>query len=280
MSEPLSQIESYNLQPFYKLLERHVGIALDSSKEYLVVARLTPIAKVNQFEDYIELLKFLEQNPVGDLHWTCFEALTTNETFFFRDVHPFEALRTHVLPDLIQAKRTLKELHIWSAAASTGQEPYSLAMLMKENFPELNSWKLNITATDISQSVLDKAKSGVYNQTELQRGLSADQIRRYFTRLPNGNYVIIDDLKKMIKFDTINLVQSWPVMPKFDLILMRNVMIYFNQATKIDLIKKVHRQLADKHSALMLGSSESILFDTTFQVVQLPKVSYYKKILG
>ncbi|MEI7427355.1 MAG: protein-glutamate O-methyltransferase CheR [Betaproteobacteria bacterium] len=279
MNEPSSQIEPYNFQPFYKLLERHVGIALDSTKEYLIVSRLTPIAKAHQFEDYIALLKHLEQTKVGDLHWACFEALTTNETFFFRDIFPFDALKTNILPDLMNAKRGLKELYIWCAAASTGQEPYSLAILMKENFPELNSWKLNIFATDIAQNVIDKAQSGIYNPTELQRGLSPDQIRRYFKKLPNGNFVIIDDLKKMVKFDIVNLVQRWPVMPKFDLILIRNVMIYFNQAAKNELVKKLHQQMLDKHSVLMLGSSESILFDTTFQVVQLPKVSYYKKII-
>ena len=279
MNEPSSQVEPYNFQPFFKLLERQVGISLDLTKEYLIISRLTPIAKAYQFEDYIALLKHLEQTTVGDLHWACFEALTTNETFFFRDIFPFDALRTNILPDLMNAKRGMKELYIWCAAASTGQEPYSLAILIKENFPELNTWKLNIYATDIVRSVIDKARNGIYNPTELQRGLSPEQIQRYFKKLPNCNFVIIDDLKKMVKFDIVNLVQRWPVMPKFDLILIRNVMIYFNQATKSELVKKLHQQILDRHSVLMLGSSESILFDTTFQVVQLPKVSYYKKII-
>jgi len=278
MNQPSITSEPFNFQPFYKMLERYVGISIDSSKEYLVISRLTPIAKMHQFEDYAELLKFLEVNPVNDIHWKCFEAMTTNETMFFRDIHPFEALKSTILPELINAKRPLRELFVWCAAASTGQEPYSLAILLKENFPELNSWRLNIFATDISKSVVEKAQKGIYNQTELNRGLSEDQIRRYFKKLPNGNFEILEDFRKMIKFDFVNLIKPWPVMPKFDLILMRNVMIYFNQQTKGDLVKKIHSQLMDKNSILILGSSESILFVSTFQVTQLPKVSYYKKI--
>jgi len=278
MGQHQSEVESVNFQAFFKLLEHHVGISLDASKDYLVIARLTPVAKAYHFENHIELLNHLDKNPVSDLHWVCFEALTTNETFFFRDTHPFEALRTNILPELMNAKRNTKELYIWCAAAATGQEPYSLAMLIKENFPELNLWKVKIFATDIAKNVIQKAQSGIYNQTELQRGLTPDQIRRYFRQLPSGNFEMIDELKKMIHFDIINLVKPWPIMPKFDLILIRNVMIYFNQNKKNELIKKLHLQMADKYSVLMLGSSESILFDTTFQVVQLPKVSYYKKV--
>jgi len=277
MSQDILPSEPSYLEHFYRVLEKNTGIALDASKEYLVSFRLTLLAKKYGHADYAALLKYLFLHPVNSIHWECFEAMTTNETMFYRDIHPFDALKNTILPKLIAKKREVKELYIWCAASSTGQEPYSLAMLLKENFPELNSWNVYIKATDLSQAAVDKGRLGIYNQTEILRGLTDSQISRHFSKLTNGHYQLAEDIKKIVKFDCMNLVIEWPIMPKFDVILLRNVMIYFNHDTKLEVLKKLNMQLVDKDSVLMLGSSESILYEENFKVVQMDHVSYYQK---
>jgi len=148
---------------------------------------------------------------------------------------------------------------------------------LREHFPELAGWKIRILATDISEQALEKASLGIYNQTEIQRGLSEAQIQRHFIKLPSGHYEINSDLRSMVQFKQMNLIEDWPLMPKFDLILMRNVLIYFNQITKAKIVKRLHSQLLDFSSYLILGSSESILFDQAYKIVQLDRVSYYQK---
>ena len=150
-------------------------------------------------------------------------------------------------------------------------------MLLREHFPELAAWNIRILATDISEQALEKAGTGIYNQTEMQRGLTETQIQRHFKQLPNGYYEVNADLRSMVQFKQMNLIQEWPLMPKFDLILIRNVLIYFNQNTKAKIVKRIYSQLLDSSSYLILGSSESILFDQTYQIVQLDRVSYYQK---
>jgi len=265
------------IEHFFRLLEKNTGIALDMSKEYLVSSRLVSLAKRYGHSNYVELLKYLFLNPLNSIHQECFQAMTTNETMFFRDGYPFEALKTSILPRIIDQNKISKEIYIWCAASSTGQEPYSLVMMLKENFPVLNNWNIHIKATDLSLAAIEKSRSGIYNQSEIQRGLTESQINRYFMKLPNGHFKLTDDIKKYVKFDCMNLVDDWPILPKFDLILLRNVMIYFNQNTKLNILKKMHHQLSGKGSVLMLGSSESILYEETFQVVQLDRVSYYLK---
>jgi chemotaxis protein methyltransferase CheR len=235
------------------------------------------LAKKNGHENYIDLLKHLIFNPLNSIHMECFEAMTTNETMFFRDVYPFEVLKNNIVPSIMDQKKSSKEFYVWCAAASTGQEPYSLVILLKENFPELNNWNVYIKATDLSSEAIEKAKSGIYNTAEIQRGLTQAQIDRYFTKLPNGHFKLNEDIKKNVKFDCMNLVDDWPFLPRFDLILLRNIMIYFNQNTKLDILKKMNHQLLGTGSVLMLGSSESILYDETFQLVQLDRASYYLK---
>ena len=152
-----------------------------------------------------------------------------------------------------------------------------MAILLRENFPELYFWKIQIIATDISESALTQARSGIYSETEIKRGLSDEQIKRHFIRLPSGQYEISSELKQMIHFESLNLVKDWPIMPEFDLILIRNVLIYFNAQTKANIFNKLRMQLADEGGCLLLGSSESILYDQSFKVQQEDRVSYYCK---
>ena len=157
------------LPQFYLMLEQQVGIALDDTKQYLLESRLAPVATRNGYPDVYALIKALIQSPVGPLHWQAFEVLTTNETSFFRDKHVFEALRKTILPELIENRQKDKTLSIWSSACSAGQEAYSLAMMLREDFSQLNDWTIYIQATDISEFVLEKAKSGVYSSIEAHR---------------------------------------------------------------------------------------------------------------
>jgi chemotaxis protein methyltransferase CheR len=273
-SNPIDQVD---VASFFSLVEKNIGVSLDASKAYLIQSRLSNMVREHGFAGHAPLLRFLITNPVSEIHWQAFEAMTTNETSFFRDTHPFEILKTTIFPDLIQKRKVVRELNIWSAASSTGQEPYSIAILLREHFPELAGWRIRILATDISEQALEKASSGIYNQTEIRRGLSEIQLQKYFKKLPNGNYEINADLRSMVQLKQMNLVQDWPLMPKFDLILLRNVLIYFSQVTKAQIVKRLHSQLLDSSSYLMLGSSESILFDQTYKIVQLDRVSYYQK---
>lgn len=277
MSVDANILDPLDVEQFFKLVEKNIGVDLDLEKTYLVSSRLTHIVKQRGFDNHAQLLRHLITSPVSDLHWQAFEAMTTNETSFFRDGNPFEVLHKSIFPALIESRQQERELNIWSAAASTGQEPYSIAILLREHFPELAKWNIQIWATDISEQALDKASLGIYNEAEMKRGLSEAQMSRHFTKLANGHYQIQDDLRSMVKFRQMNLIQDWPLMPKFDLILIRNVLIYFNQDTKARIIKKLHSRLSHSEACLMLGSSESILFDKSFKAIQLDRVSYYQK---
>jgi chemotaxis protein methyltransferase CheR len=277
MSTASDDLDQLDVENFFKLVEKNIGIDLDLEKTYLITSRLTHLVQQYGFSNHAQLLRHLVTSPAGDLHRQAFEAMTTNETSFFRDVYPFDALQKTIIPALIARCEGTREIQIWSAASSTGQEPYSIAILLRENFPELAKWKIQILATDISQHALDKAMLGIYNPVEIARGLSESQKNRHFTKLPNGHYQVHADIRSMVEFKQMNLIQNWLLMPKFDLILIRNVLIYFNQETKAKIVKKLHAQLPHADAFLMLGSSESILFDKAFKAVQLDRVSYYQK---
>lgn len=269
--------QNADFELFFKMLEGHTGIAMDHEKQYLLGPRLGNIAQKNGFPDHLSLIKELVSKPICPLHWITFEAMATHETMFFRDIHPFQAIKDVLLPQLIHAKRDSKKLSIWCAAASTGQEPYSLAILLRESFPTLRDWDLKIYATDLSERALSQARSGIYSPSEMQRGLTQEQISRHFTRLESGHWQVNSDLRKWIHFENINLIKPWQVTPKSDLILMRNILIYFNQEKKQMVLSRMRDQLSDAGGYLMLGASESILFDASFKLHRLERVSYYSK---
>ncbi len=239
-----------------RLMHERAAIVLEPGKEYLALSRLDPIARHAGVGSVAELVGVLRgEDAASQLHEEVVDALTTNETTFFRDFNPFESLRTHVLPELIERRRRSRSAAIWSAGCSSGQEPYSIAMAIREDFPELLTWQLRILGTDISPSVLDRARRGRYGQLEVNRGLPAHLLVRHFTRV-GMEWEIEEPIRRMVRFERHNLVHAWPTMPPFDLVLMRNVMIYFDVDTKRDVLAKMHRQLAPQ-GYLLLGASET-----------------------
>ena len=259
-----------------QLAHREAAIVLEPGKEYLVETRLGPLAQTQGFPSLSGFIDHLRTNArTTPLHDKVIDALTTNETFFFRDVHPFESLRQHILPAMIQKRATARRLTIWSAACSTGQEPYSLAMMLLEHFPQLASWSVTIQATDLSPTVLKQAADGRYTQFEVNRGLPAAYLVKYFTK-KEDRWCIKDEVKKLVQFRPMNLIQSWPVMPPLDLVFVRNVMIYFDVATKKTILKKV-RDCLLPHGYLFLGTAETTTnLDPVYQPVTFGKAVVYQ----
>ncbi|MFN8586789.1 MAG: protein-glutamate O-methyltransferase CheR [Candidatus Eisenbacteria bacterium] len=239
-------------------VRREAAIVLEPGKEYLVESRLAPVARKAGFPTLDAFLDHIRTAPRSSpLMYQIVDALTTNETLFFRDHHPFEALKKEILPRLIEARKSVRKLSIWSAAASTGQEAYSLAMLLRENFPMLASWDVRILGTDLSTTVLEQAKSGSYSQLEVNRGLPAPLLVKYFEKA-DGRWIIKEDLRRMCEFRAMNLTTPWPMMSPFDLIFIRNVLIYFDQATKQGILKRMRGVLLP-HGSLFLGTAETTI---------------------
>jgi chemotaxis protein methyltransferase CheR len=239
-----------------ELMHLRAAIALERGKEYLALSRLEPVARDHGLTTVSELVdKLRTRELTSALHDQVVDALTTNETTFFRDYNPWESLRTLVMPELLARKERTRTLAIWSAGCSSGQEPYSIAMSIREHFPELLTWQLSILGTDISGSVLDRARAGRYGQLEVNRGLPAHLLVRHFTRA-GMEWEIEEPIRRMVRFERHNLNDAWPSMPPFDLVLMRNVMIYFETEAKRQVLAKMHGQLAP-HGYLLLGASET-----------------------
>lgn len=256
------------------LVKERAAIVLEPGQEYLVQSRLEPIAKARGLRDVDDLCKQLSSAPT-DLLNEVVEAMTTNETSFFRDHVPFEALRDTVLPQLIAERVATRNLDIWCAAASTGQEPYSIALLIREHFPGLDAWNVKILATDISRPVLEKARTGRFRQVEVNRGVGPHYLAKYFKQ--NGTEFELDpELRKMVRFDELNLIQSWPRLPAFDLIFIRNVLIYFDVEAKRSILQRARRQMATD-GYLFLGGSEAMPGDNLgFDKLPIPRAGCYR----
>lgn len=254
------------------------AIVLDDGKAYLVEARLAPIASREGFASIDDLVERIARTPYGRLHEDVVEAMTTNETSWFRDLSPFDALRQTVLPQLIAARGQERRLEMWSAACSTGQEPYSVAMLLAEHFPELSGWQVRLLASDLSRAVLDQARAGRYSQMEVNRGLPAPLLVKYFER-HGTHWVVKDDIRRRVQFGSVNLASTWPSgMPTFDIVFLRNVMIYFDTATKKRILARV-RQILRPDGVLFLGTAETTLhLDDGFERLQVGGASCYRPI--
>jgi chemotaxis protein methyltransferase CheR len=260
VSQPVATLPADDFSYLSQLMHERAAIVLEPGKEYLALSRLDPVARemgVGSVAALVDVLRGEEAS--SQLHDQVIDALTTNETTFFRDFNPFETLRTDVLPEVLERKQRSRTLAIWSAGCSTGQEPYSIAMAIREHFPELLTWQLTILGTDISASVLDRARHGRYGQLEVNRGLPANLLVRHFTRA-GMEWEIEEPIRRMVRFQRHNLVDEWPVMPPFDLVFMRNVMIYFDVETKRQVLSRMLGQLAPR-GYLLLGASE-----TTFNI--------------
>lgn len=260
MSLPVATLPADDFSYLSRLMHERAAIVLEPGKEYLALSRLDPLAREQGVGSVAALVDVLRgEASSSPLHDQVIDALTTNETTFFRDFNPFESLRSDVLPDLIERKARTRSLAIWSAGCSSGQEPYSIAMAIREHFPELLTWQLTILGTDISPSVLDRARRGRYGQLEVNRGLPAHLLVRHFTRA-GMEWEIEEPIRRMVRFQRQNLVEAWPVMPPFDLVFMRNVMIYFDVETKRQVLGRMLGQLGT-HGFLLLGAAE-----TTFNI--------------
>lgn len=240
-----------------RLLHERSGLALLGDKQYLIESRLMPVARRHGHAGLAELVR-AARNPGSELLRTdIVEAMTTNETFFFRDKTPFEHFTDTMLPQLIKARSNRRRLRIWCAAASTGQEPFSLAMLLDENANKLAGWKVEIVATDISNEVLDKAKAGLYTQFEVQRGLPINLLMKYFKQV-GDMWQIVPAIRQMVQFKPFNLLDDMAHLGGFDIIYCRNVLIYFDAETKADVLSRMADILAPD-GYLLLGAAETIL---------------------
>jgi chemotaxis protein methyltransferase CheR len=260
-----------------RLVRDRSGIVLETGKEYLVDSRLTPVARQCDLASVSELVGRLRANPDNGLAARVVEAMVTTETMFFRDVVPFETLRTVVLPELVQRRQAERRLSVWFAACSTGQEPYSFALMVREHFPELAGWRLDLLATDLSAEVLGRARAGRYNQIEVNRGLPAATMVKYF-RQHGMTWELCEDVRRMVEFRELNLIRSWPVLPRPDLVFLRNVMIYFDVEAKRSILGRIAKLLRpDGH--LLLGAAETTFnLDPSFRRVDQLKGGFYQLV--
>lgn len=252
-----------------RLVRDRSGIVLESGKEYLVDARLTPVARQIDLGTVSDLVGRLRSGSDSGLAGRIVEAMVTTETSFFRDHHPFETLRTTVLPDLIRLRQTERRIGVWFAACSTGQEPYSFALLVREHFPQLSGWRLDLLATDLSADALARARAGRYSQLEVNRGLPAALLVKYF-RQHGATWELNEDVRRMVEFRELNLTRPWPALPTADLVFLRNVMIYFDVETKKAILGRAARVLRPD-GYLLLGGAETTLnlFDSLRRVANL-----------
>lgn len=240
------------------LLKEKSGLLLSQDKSYLLETRLSPIAKKWGYESIKDMTHALRGVPDRNLVNDIVEAMTTNETSFFRDMKPFDIFKDHVLPYYKNnTSRLNKKLRIWCAASSSGQEPYSLAMLLKEESVNMPGWTYEIVATDISHEILEQAKAATYTQFEVQRGLPITLLMKYFSQ-DGDKWRLNDDIRSMIDFRYFNLLEGMSSLGTFDVIFCRNVLIYFDQPTKKDVMERIAGRL-NEDGFFFLGGAETVI---------------------
>jgi chemotaxis protein methyltransferase CheR len=257
------------------LIHKKAAIVLEAEKRYLVEARLQPLARREGLQSVGALIALLRDAPPCGLQQEVVEAMTTNETSFFRDLKPFELLHQVILPELIERRRDERRLAIWSAAASTGQEPYSIALLLRERFPELRGWQVQLIASDLSREVLDKARAGVYSSVDVNRGMRNSMLRRNFQ--PRGaEWQVADEVRRLIEFRQLNLIEPWPALPALDIIFLRNVLIYFDVATKKSILGRVRDRLRPDGYLFLGGAETTMNLDDRFERLPVVCSSCYR----
>jgi chemotaxis protein methyltransferase CheR len=258
-----------------KLMAQHTAIVLDAGKEYIAESRLAHVINQEGFDSIRDLIHTLRTNAFDSLHRRVVDAMTNNETWFFRDLLPFQALQKQILPAVISARAAERRLNIWCAACSSGQEPYSIMMLLRENFPELRSWDVRLLATDISTAMLQRAQRGHYSQLEINRGLPAALLARYFNR-EGLDWVIAEELRRGMEFRIFNLAEPWREFPASDIIFLRNVLIYFDVETKKSILGRMRRALRPDAYMFMGGAETTLNLDDNFERVQYETTAYYR----
>lgn len=239
-----------------KLLKDQSGLDLSADKQYLIESRLVPLSRKAGLPGIPELVQKMKAGSAS-LVAQVIEAMTTNETFFFRDKVPFDHFRQSIMPEILKARASRKSIRIWCAAGSTGQEPYSLAMCLKEMAPQLAGFKVDLVATDLSQEVLEKSKAGLYSQFEVQRGLPIQLLVKYFKQA--GEFWQINpELRAMVQHRQLNLLHDFSQLGTFDVIFCRNVLIYFDQGTKINIFGRLCKAM-ESDGFLVLGAAETVV---------------------
>jgi len=259
-----------------KMVHERAAIVLDQDKRYLLEARLGPLLLSERLGSFDELVIRLGAPDGGPLRQRVIEAMTTNETSFFRDKRAFQALRYQVIPALIADRAAERRINIWSAASSTGQEPFSIAMTLKEYDRVLAGWNVEILATDLSNEVLARARTGTFSQLEVDRGLTPALLSRFFEKV-GTTWRLKEDVRRMVNFRQLNLIESWPHLHDLDIVFLRNVLIYFDVPTKRRIFEKLCQTLR-VGGYLFLGSVESTLNLTdNFKEVSSGKSILYQR---
>ncbi len=257
------------------LVHDQAAIVLDPGKEYLVESRLTPLASREGYLGIGDLVANLRRGMPSTLKKKVVDAMTTNETSFFRDHEPFEVLKKTILPELIKARAATRQLNIWCAASSTGQEPYSVAMMIRENFPELATWKIFYLATDIAGDVLERARAGRYTQLEVNRGLPVSYLVKYFDK-KGTEWQLNDKIRDMVQIQKLNLIRPWPLLPPLDIVMIRNVLIYFDPETKKKILQQIHSLLRPDGSLFLGGAETTLNLDARFKRMPYERAGCYR----
>jgi chemotaxis protein methyltransferase CheR len=278
------KIDAGEFKVFAQYIHSLCGVVLDDSKGYLIETRLGGLAQEHGCGTFSELYYKARSDVSKSLPRQIIDAITTNETLFFRDSAPFEMLQYKILPDLIdrRKKKALSKaampLRVWSAACSTGQELYSIAIILKEMLGDLNQYNLRLVGTDISNRAVAQASRGLYNKTEIERGLPAAKLERYFSAM-DGGWKIKDEIRAMVSFSTINLLDNYPALGKFDIIFCRNVAIYFSDQDKTLLYKRLASVL-EPDGYLVIGGTESLTGVSTLFAPQRHMRSVFYQLAG
>jgi len=250
---------------------------IDPSRNALFDTRLTPIVRMAGARNLKDFVTMLKSDRPAHLHRAVAEAMTINETSFFRDLKPFEMLRQCILPSLMEQRKIERRLRIWSAASSTGQEAYSLAMLIAEHFPELAGWDVKILGTDISRYVVEYAQRARYRRLEVNRGLPARMLLKYMVR-DGEEWEVAARIRGMCEFQSVNLCAPLPILPEFDLVMLRNVLLYFTQQDRTNLFREVYRKMSPD-GYLVLGNAEQAEDSTNlFEVEFLSNCYCYRPV--
>jgi len=273
----MAEIQPADLTYLAQFLLARSGLVVNADKAYLLESRLGPLARKQGFPSIAALIAKLRGGDRG-LEQMVVEVMTTNESFFFRDQKPFDHFRDHTLPHLLASRAAKRSLRIWCAAASTGQEPYSLAILLKEAAAKLAGWRIEIVGTDISREVLDRARLGHYSQFEVQRGLPISYLVKYFKKVDEV-WQIDAGLRSMVQYREWNLLQDPRPLGQFDVVFCRNVLIYFDNPTKGKVLESMSR-LMPSDGFLYLGGSETVIGLTTGFAPQQDQRGVYRPLAG
>jgi chemotaxis protein methyltransferase CheR len=258
------------------LVRQQSAIVLGDDKSYLVESRLGPVARGEGLPSLAALVERLRGAAATELRRKVVEALTTNETSFFRDIKPFEALRRVILPELFAGRAPARQLRIWCAACSTGQEPYSIALLLREDFQAYLRWNIQLLATDICRDLIARAREGRFSQLEVNRGLPARLLLHHFVQVGRGEWQCKEEVRNLVQFRHLNLIDPWPPMPAQDVIFLRNVLIYFNNETKQQILAKVRRILSPDGYLFLGGAETTLNLDDGFVRQEVAGTSCYR----